>query len=170
MLASSSMHACASISSITSLHAWLPVCHMQTPMRVMVAFAYGVRGAMHNVYFLIKSWRKSDQLAAALYNWGSSAGRVRSIAGSVAVPEAPVENQGNLRSIADRRSKQSHSYRKAETQYGKILYIPQPPMTACKVGLGVSTGCNQIVCKRKEAQELKDLETKLANEKISFSL
>ncbi|XP_059428227.1 uncharacterized protein LOC132162002 isoform X3 [Corylus avellana] len=76
MLASSSMHACASISSITSLHAWLPVCHMQTPMRVMVAFAYGVRGAMHNVYFLIKSWRKSDQLAAALYNcqiYGQSA-------------------------------------------------------------------------------------------------
>jgi hypothetical protein len=49
---------------------------------------------------------------------------------------------------------QSRSCRKAESQYGKIFYVPQPPLTASKVTLGVPMICNPIIYKRKEVQPL----------------
>jgi hypothetical protein len=51
------------------------------------------------------------------------------------------------------------SCRKAETQYGKIHYVPQPPLSACQVTLAV--------CGRKETQPLAALDNK---QKISLSL
>jgi hypothetical protein len=62
---------------------------------------------------------------------------------------------------------QSHSCRKAESQYGKIFYVPQPLLTASKVTLGVPMIFNPIICKRKEAQPLAALDSK---QKISLSL
>jgi hypothetical protein len=51
------------------------------------------------------------------------------------------------------RKKESQPWTaKAESKYGKIFYVPQPPMTTCKVTLGVSMCCNQAVCRRKESQ------------------
>ena len=61
---------------------------------------------------------------------------------------------------------QSHSCRKAESQYGKIFYVPQPSL-ASKVTLGVPMSCNLIICKRKEVQPLAALDSK---QKISLSL
>ena len=62
---------------------------------------------------------------------------------------------------------QSRRCRKADTQYGKIFYVPQPSLTASKVTLGVPMSCNPIICKRKEVQPLAALDSK---QKISLSL
>jgi hypothetical protein len=62
---------------------------------------------------------------------------------------------------------QSCSCRKAESQYEKIFYVPQPPLTASKVTLGVPMICNPIIYKRKEEQPLAALDSK---QNISFSL
>jgi hypothetical protein len=52
-----------------------------------------------------------------------------------------------------------YNCRKAETQYGKTHYVPQPPLSACQVTLAV--------CGRKETQPLAALDNK---QKISLSL
>ena len=90
----------------------------------------------------------------------------RSIAGSVAPSVANEERIRDVRSIANYMQSSAYvcrghssTYRKAETQYGKILYVPQPPLTACKVTLAV--------CRRKETQPLTALDNK---QKISLSL
>jgi hypothetical protein len=99
---------------------------------------------------------------------------VRLGAASSAMSELNEENKGVVRSSAYHMwsstfacKGQSLSCKKAESQYGKILYVPQPHMRACKVTLGVPMCCNQIVCKRKETQPLTALDSK---QKISFSL
>jgi hypothetical protein len=62
---------------------------------------------------------------------------------------------------------QSQSCIKVESQYGKIFYVPQPPLTASKVTLGVPMICNPITCKGKEVQPLAALDSK---QKISLLL
>jgi hypothetical protein len=47
---------------------------------------------------------------------------------------------------------QSRSCRKAESQYGKIHYVSQPPMTTWKETLGVPMYYNSVVCRRKETK------------------
>jgi hypothetical protein len=73
----------------------------------------------------------------------------RSITGSVASLVANEERRRDVRSIANHMRLSAYackgrfrSCRKAETQYEKIFYVPQPPLTACKVVLAV--------CRRKK--------------------
>jgi hypothetical protein len=86
--------------------------------------------------------------------------------GSIAPSVANEERRRDVRSIANHMQSiayackaHSRSCRKAETQYGKIHYVPQPPLSACKVTLAV--------CRRKETQPLAALDNK---QKISLSL
>ena len=55
----------------------------------------------------------------------------------------------HMRLITHACKAQSRSCRKAESQYGKIHYISQPPMTAWKETLRVPMYYNSVVCRRK---------------------
>jgi hypothetical protein len=84
---------------------------------------------------------------------------VGSIVVSVTLTKSNEESRGVLqssayymRSSAHACKAQSSSYRKAKSQYGKILYVPQPPMTTWKKTLAVPMCCNSAVCRRKETK------------------
>ena len=71
-----------------------------------------------------------------------------SITASVAASESNEESRAVQGSIAYDMRSSAHAS-KAQSQYGKLYYIPQPPMTAWKETLGLPMCYNSTVCRRK---------------------
>jgi hypothetical protein len=128
-----------------------------------------VREKVLNRDILLKFISTQDQVANLFTN-GLSSIQFLLLNSKLLVVPTPINLRGDVKVYqASKRLSacQSCSCRKAESQYRKIFYVPQPPLTASKVILGVPMICNPIICKRKEVQPLATLDSK---QKISLSL
>jgi hypothetical protein len=137
-----------------------PVFHARTK-HIEVDYHF-IREKVLNRDILLKFISTQDQVAD-LFAKGLSSAQFLFLKSKLLVVPTPINLRGDVKVYqASKRlsASQSRSYRKAESQYGKIFYVPQPSLIASKVTLGVPMSCNPIVCKRKEVQPLAALDNK----------
>jgi hypothetical protein len=113
-----------------------------------------VREKVLNRDILLKFISTHDQVAD-LFTKGLPSAQFLALKSKLLVVPTPINLKGGVKGCQVSR----RSCRKIETQYGKIHYVPQPPLSACQVTLAV--------CGRKETQLLAALDYK---QKISLFL
>jgi hypothetical protein len=113
-----------------------------------------VREKVLNRDILLKFISTHDQVAD-LFTKGLPSAQFLALKSKLLVVPTPINLKGGVKGYQVSR----RSCRKIETQYGKIHYVPQPPLSACQVTLAV--------CGRKETQLLAALDYK---QKISLFL